>query len=552
MVHPEKQIWHCFGCGKGGDVFSFLQEMEGLDFPEALKLLAERAGVKLDTFVSEIKQSQRNRLFEITKKAAYFFHHFLLEIPTSLPAREYLKNRGLKEETIREWQIGYSSDQWDLLTKYLLKHSFAIDDIVASGLVIKREGEGNRSTSFYDRFRGRVMFPIADVHGNVVGFTGRVLVETEHSGGKYVNTPQTLLYDKSHVVYGLYAAKKTIKAKDQVVLVEGQMDVLSCHEGGMKHVVAASGTALTIEQIRLLKRYTSNVVIAFDADSAGENAGKRGIEVALAEGMHVKIAQIPEGFGKDADECIRKNKEGWFKVVQEAVDIMEWYFSNTFKKVDYKNPQNKQEASQVLLQQIARLPYAVEQEHWLKKLSEGLEVDMGVLREELKKAKKEFSRNSTVAQVARPVIEKKVELPTDRYSMLLQAFWALMLKFPIVYKNIESILRKEYFDSTRFSALYDLWCMYYNTPKFSVDEVRFAYIQQNSDNFVDILLLQAEKDYAELTTKEAEEELKKLWQHIHTEWSRLARKQAQVSLKEAEKNNDQARVAELLQKLQIL
>src|SRR3989338_997099 len=213
MAHQDKQFWHCFGCGKGGDIFSFVQEMEGLTFPEALRLLAKRAGVAVDTFASEINQSQRNRLLEINAAAAYFFHQFLLDMDAAKAARDYLERRQVKKQTIIDWQIGYISDQWDLLTKYLLKKGLGIDDLVAAGLTIKRDGADAASgRGYYDRFRGRVMFPISDTHGNVIGFTGRVLVETERSGGKYVNTPQTILYDKSRVLYGLNKAKTGIKA----------------------------------------------------------------------------------------------------------------------------------------------------------------------------------------------------------------------------------------------------------------------------------------------------------------------------------------------------
>lgn len=553
MVHPEKQIWHCFGCGKGGDVFSFLQEMEGLGFAEALKLLADRAGVKLDRFISEIKQSERNRLLEIVKKAAYFFHHFLVDIPGSTLARDYLKKRGLKESTIREWNIGYSSDQWDLLVKYLLKYGYGIDDMVASGLVIKRDVEQNRPARYYDRFRGRIMFPIADVHGNIVGFTGRVVIQTDQSGGKYVNTPQTVLYDKSRVVYGLDKAKTAIKAADKVVLVEGQMDVISCHEAGMKYVVAASGTALTVDQIKLTKRFTSNIVMAFDADSAGENAGKRGIDVALEEGMHVKIAQIPENLGKDADECIRKDSKRWFKVIEDAVDVMEWYFTNTFKKIDYKNPQNKQAASNVLLQQIVRLPYAVEQEHWLKQLSEKLGVDMGVLREELKKIKKELQRGNRAQHILHQPAQKKIEVqPSDRYAILVRMFWVLVFKFPDIYQGIAEMVQKEFFVSTSFSTLYDLWCMYYNTSEFSIKQLILIYNQQNSDNLLDILLLQGDKDFSDMTKKEAEEELQKIATNIRIEWLKKTRKEVELELKEAEKSNDQERIGAILKKFQSL
>src|SRR3989339_1072291 len=347
MVSPERASWHCFGCGKGGDIFTFIEEIEGMEFKEALKYLANKAGVTLTSnFKSEVNSSQKNRLKELNNEAARFFHNFLLKMSVSKPALDYLLNRGIKMETIEEWRVGYIPEQWDLLTQYLLKKGFAIDDLVASGLTIKRDNADPKThRGFYDRFRGRIMFPIWDVQGEVVGFTGRILVEKENSGGKYVNTPQTIVYDKSRVIFGLNKAKQEIRARNLIVMVEGQMDVIACHQAGMKNVVASSGTALTEEQVHLLKRYSNNVAIAFDADAAGQNAAKRGIDVAMQEGMNIRVIQIPPGEGKDADECLQKNPEVWFKAVAEAVSVMDWYFKNILFGVNLHDPRKKQQTA---------------------------------------------------------------------------------------------------------------------------------------------------------------------------------------------------------------
>ena len=366
MVHPDRQFYHCFGCGKSGDIFTFIQEMEGLDFPEALKLLADRAGIKLDNFRSQIDSSQKNRLLEISQKAAYFFHKFLTDMPAADKARQYLQERQVNQQSVQDWQIGYVPDQWELLTKYLLNKGCGIEDIVSAGLAIKKDKADPASgRGYYDRFRGRIMFPIWDIHDRVVGFTGRVLVETEKSGGKYVNTPQTLIYDKSRVIYGLNKARLEIKKNDLAVLVEGQMDVIACHRAGMKNVVAASGTALTVEQIKMLKRYSDNVAMAFDADEAGVKAAKRGIDIALQQGMNVKIIEIPSGQGKDADECLKKNPQIWFESVAKAKAVMDWYYGLYLGGLDLNDPKAKQQAGENFLAQIAHLPFAIAREHWL-------------------------------------------------------------------------------------------------------------------------------------------------------------------------------------------
>ena len=276
MVSKEKQIWHCFGCGKGGDLIEFVKEIEGIEFPEALRILAQKAGVVLrrqDPKVISVK----TRLFDLMAEATNFFIGKLNFIEAG-QARKYLAERGLKEETLKEWQIGWALDSWDELAKYLQNKGFSDNQIVASGMVVKKQsGAGH-----YDRFRGRIMFPIFDVSGSVVGFTGRILIETDKSGGKYVNTPQTTIYDKSRVIFGLDKAKQEIRKKDLAVVVEGQMDVIASHQVGVCNVVASSGTALTNQQVGLLSRYTKNLAFCFDADSAGEQATKRGIDIALA------------------------------------------------------------------------------------------------------------------------------------------------------------------------------------------------------------------------------------------------------------------------------
>lgn len=547
MVQPEKQFWHCFGCGKGGDVFSFVQEMEGLDFSEALKILAQRAGVKLDTYASEVNKSQKNRIIEINNKAAHFFHHFLLEIAASVGARDYLKRRELSPETIADWQVGFIPDQWDLLTKYLLNKGNSIDDLVASGLVIKKDGGG-----FYDRFRGRIMFPIWDAHGNVVGFTGRVLVETEKSGGKYVNTPQTLVYDKSRVLYGLNKAKIEIKAKDFVVLVEGQMDVIACHQAGMKNVVASSGTALTFEQIKLLKRYSNNIAIAFDADAAGQNAAKRGIDLALEQGMGIKIIQIPPGAGKDADECLKKDKAVWFKAVADAKEIMDWYFSANFLGVDKNDPKEKQKVANSLLAEIIRIPYAVEREHWLNKLAEEIKVDRATLVTEMRRisAISVPKNNTNLTKVANTEGVKIKEGSWDKKGKihaLSESFFALLLKFPKIVSEYMPNLRAEFFVGTPMLGLYESLKKHYNG---SVNIEAFKQdLTPEERSAIDILVLKIDKDYGSFDADMAIKELANLFMAIKGEWHKERRQVLYDSLKEAEKNKNSEEVQKILKEI---
>lgn len=556
MVHPEKQIWHCFGCGKGGDIFSFLQEMEGIDFPEALKILADRAGVKIDTFANEVNKSQKNRILEINTKAAYFFNHVLSEMPAARGAREYLDNRKLKKETIEDWQVGFIPEQWDLLTQYFLKKGYSIDDLVASGLTIRKEDANPASKKgFYDRFRGRVMFPIWDAHGNIVGFTGRVLVETERSGGKYVNTPQTLAYDKSRVLYGLNKAKTEIKNKDLAVVVEGQMDVIACHQAGMKNVVAASGTALTVEQIKLLKRYSNNIAMAFDADAAGQNAAKRGIDIAMEQGMNIKIIQIPEGGGKDADECLKGNPPAggpqvWFKAVENAKDVMEWYFAPVIAGGLENNPKQKQKMVENLLPEIARLPYATERDYWLKILTEKLGVETNLLREELNRYTKKPSHDNQKNGEAKKPVSSAWLNENQGYLLRIENLWALILKFPKLISSVLSNLREEYFNSTPFLPLYELIKKDYNeNNKIDINTVRNRLNTSGEENLIDLVLLKADKDFEDFTEQDMEKELTDLLSKIKLDWAKQKRNGLKQALNKAQAEKDNVKVGKILKEI---
>jgi DNA primase len=545
MVNAERQIWKCFGCGKGGDIFSFIQEMEGLDFVETLKLLADRAGVKIDTYRSEIDKSQKNRILEINQKAAYFFHHILTEMDGSKPARDYLEKRGLKKETIETWQIGFIPDQWDLLTKYFLKKGIGVDDLIASGLTIKKDN-ARAGQGFYDRFRGRIMFPIWDVHGNVVGFTGRILVETENSGGKYVNTPQTLVYDKSRVIYGLDKAKTEIKSQDLVVLVEGQMDVVACHQAGMKNVVASSGTALTLEQIKLLKRYSNNIAMAFDADKAGIAAAKRGIDIALSEGLNVKAIRIPAGQGKDADECLKNNPTIWFEAVKNASDVLHWFFEIVFADKNVSDPKEKQKIANELLPIIGLIPFAVERDHWLKQLADRLGTDTAVLREDLKRFEKNKKPNFDIKN---DIKEQKTEV-ASRLEMLLERLLMTLVSYPQYFSTHWGIIKDDYWGNSTYEHLYELIKNRYNTSQDqSLVSWESFFNSCHLKELFDNLKMLAQIKLITLETGSVQSEIEELIRQIKDEWSKKRRKEIEQALGQAARSGDKDK--QLIEKLLI-
>jgi len=432
MVSRERQFWHCFGCNTGGDVFDFLMKIENLEFVEVLKMLADKTGVKLeDNERVETNKNEKNRLLDIVRLAAKFYHKVLLDSPQSAAARAYvLEDRALAPHALDEWQIGYITESWDTLTQFLLKKGFGINDMVNAGLVMQKQGGG-----WYDRFRGRIMFPLSDAQGNVVGFTGRLLKDDPTGQqGKYVNTPQTSLYDKSKLLYGLHYAKSAIKEKGFVVVVEGQMDVIACHEYGMRNVVASSGTALTVEQVRLLKRFTSQIYLAFDADAAGQLAARRGIDIALAEGMIVRIITIPQQIAKDPDECIRKDPDVWKQSVENARPLMEYYFEIFTFGVDLNDAQARTNTTKQLIREIIKLPDPIDREYWLDKLAHLLGVSVSVLKEQLKvelrRSKPHFAVQKP-AQTSSPLVSQ--EDPAHKIGRQILA-WCL--KYPSLWTEV--------------------------------------------------------------------------------------------------------------------
>ncbi|MFZ2190469.1 MAG: DNA primase [Candidatus Magasanikiibacteriota bacterium] len=560
MVNPERQSWHCFGCAKGGDIFTFVEEMEGMEFKEALRYLADKAGVQLsNNFRNEVGSNEKNRIKEINIEATRFFHSFLIKMSGAKPALDYLHNRGLTDDTIEEWKIGYIPEQWDLLTQYLMKKGFGLEDLVSAGLTIKKDSANVSSgQGFYDRFRGRVMFPIWNVHDEVVGFTGRILVEKANSGGKYVNTPQTLVYDKSKVIFGLNKAKKEIKSQDLAVIVEGQMDVIACHQAGMKNVVASSGTALTEEQIKLLKRYSQNINMSFDMDEAGQNAAKRGIAIAVAEGMNIKVIRIPEGKGKDPDECIKQNKNVWFESVASAQSVMEWYLEKVLRGKDIHDPKQKQKIVNDFLPEVVLIPYAVERDHWLKELGNKIGVDLEILRDDLKSiTRNKPARNASnniaggeegVRSKGQIDVNDNVYVKTEkgRLEVLLDRMFALLIKFPKLTLDLPEDFAK-YLSTAVYETIYQGLKQEYN-----VDKLREVANFADKENPIDILQMKGEWEFANLSDKDIKEEREKLFVLINTEWQKNRRKQLQMEIEQAEKSGDKDRLNTLLQEFQNL
>ncbi len=423
FVSPARQIWHCFGCGKSGDIFGFVKEVEGVEFGDALRILAQRAGVELKKQTPEYAKlrSERERLYEICELTTKFFEKQLEASSVGKEAKRYLLGRGITEESIKKWRLGYSPDTWQGLSDFLVSKGYKKEEIEKAGLGLTSE-----KGSFYDRFRGRIIFPVFDLNSQVVGFGGRVFKEKDKTEiAKYVNTPNTLLYDKSRILYGLARAKLEIRKKDFCILVEGYTDVIMSHQAGVENVVASSGTALTPGQLKILKRYSENLVLGFDMDIAGDWATKRGIDLAQLWGFNIKVILLPEE--KDPADVISESSRDWEKLINNAKSILEFYFESAFSRVDGKTPEGKKEISKILLPVIKRIPNKIEQSFWIQKLSKELAVREESVIEELKKVK----LNEEIYAIASEEIgcpPKGAQPPKTRKELLGEKVVSLILK----------------------------------------------------------------------------------------------------------------------------
>jgi len=377
FVSPVRQIWHCFGCSKGGDIFGFVREIEGVEFGDALRILAQKAGVELKRQDPKLK-TERNRLYEICELTCRFFEKQLEASSTGQEAEKYLSDRGINKESLKKWRVGYAPAVWQGLSDFLNSRGYQKEEIEKAGLALTSE-----KGSFYDRFRGRIIFPIFDLSSQVIGFGGRIFKEKDKQEiAKYVNTPQTLLYDKGRLLYGLDKAKVAIRKSDACILVEGYVDAIMAFQSGTENVVATSGTALTSFQLKILKRYSNNLLTAFDMDVAGDSATKRGIDLAQAQGFNVKIITMSRG--QDPADIIAQDSNIWQQKIAEAKSILQFYFENTFSRFDVTTPEGKRDISKIILPVIKRVPNIIERTHWVQELAKKLGVKEEIVEAELK------------------------------------------------------------------------------------------------------------------------------------------------------------------------
>lgn len=384
VVSPDKQIWHDFSSGRGGDIFSFVMEVEGLDFKGALELLARRAGIDLEQYRGESGGSkqkgaqQKERLYAANEWAAKFYQ---TQLRASKATLDYVfKQRRFTKQTVLDWRLGYSPNTGNALLKFLEGKGFTQHEIKAAGLTSQRYG------GVQDMFRGRLMIPLADSQGRVVGFTARLL-EPNEKAPKYINTPSTVLYDKSRHVFGLHLAKESIRKSGFVILAEGNLDVIQSHQADIKQVVATAGTALTVEHIKTLARLTGDIRLSFDADKAGIAATERAIPIAAKAGVNLQIISIPSG--KDPDELIKQDVSMWQDVVSKPKYAVDWLVDHYKNQLDLTTARGKREFSDVVLRIVRQLSDEVEKDHYIGVLAAMLGVDKDALKYKLAQPDKE-------------------------------------------------------------------------------------------------------------------------------------------------------------------
>jgi DNA primase len=537
FVSPTRNTYYCFGCGSKGDIFTFIQEFEGLDFKGALKVLAERAGVPIE-YEHRDKRDERERLFGILEEATLFFEK---QFRDNERVKRYLAERGVENKTFDVWRIGYAPDGWRHLYAFLKERGFSDVETEKSGL-IKRSEKG-----FYDRFRNRIMFPISDSSGRVVAFSGRVFEETVVSGvtaqpmeavAKYINSPETPLFNKSTILYGYDKAKMAIRKWNFSVIVEGQMDIILSHQSGLSNTVALSGTALSERHVEALKRLSNNVVLAFDSDSAGFAAAGRNAEVALAEGLDVKVAALPKG--NDPADLIKKDPNKWKHAVKEAKHIVEFTL-DVIAKQGYDERKFRLEAARLALPYVARIQNAIDQAHFVSLTAKRMNISEEAVWRELKRVHNTLltSKIHGPARLSQQSNQSSQNMHAGFYGKDLVESPYGRRKF--IERSIRAIIS---WQKTFKEPVIDVEKTHKRLQEICGDDDVSSVADEASSPTSDELLFEAEVSYSE--SNRLERDLEELFLNLEEEVLKERYAQVMDALREAERRGDNGGVERAL------
>lgn len=479
MVSPELQIFKCFGCSESGDGYTFLQKYEGMDFPEALKFLAERTGVKLKPTRFE-DRGEKQRLYEINNWASKFYHYILLKHAAGRPALSYLiKERGLRVNTIKKFQLGYSPEASAAITKFLVgKKGFNNRDLEKAGIVY------SKGRDVFDRFRGRVIFPLYDHRGNVSGFAGRVLPGREIPDvGKYINSPETPIYHKAKLLYGLNLTRGDIKKSKEAVVVEGELDAISSWQAGIKNVAAIKGSALTEDQGRLLRRFAERAVLALDTDLAGDTAARRGITTAEAAGLEIRVARL--GKFKDPDEAARKDPAKFKKAIQKAVGVWDFIVDSVFSKHDIKDGSGKARLSREIIPILRSINDSIVQAHYVEVVAKRLGVPTSAVVGQVAKAGPSTKPNAKIELKPKPEKDRRRLLEERLVSLAFSLDPEILLEketFGLIQTSLARRILRKYRSYAKTSKEFNPSGFAEGLPKELVDGFA-AMIMGDSLNF---------------------------------------------------------------------
>lgn len=411
FVNPDNNFYHCFGCGAGGDSINFVMEIENLTFVEAVKMLAERSGMEVPDMSSHERQlyQEREKLFSLNKLAARFYNYLLTETEMGKPALSYLKNRGFDENDIDKFWLGYSPDEWRVLLNFLEKKGFSLNLIKKAGLI--SEGKNN---SYYDKFRNRVMFPIFNNRSEVIAFGGRILDNESDYGPKYLNSPETQIFSKKKNLYGLHLAKDSLREKNSCIIMEGYTDVIQAHKKGFENSIASLGTAFTEDQAKLIKRYAENAYIAYDADTAGNQATLRGLDILSRNGINVKVIDLEEG--SDPDQLLKnEGAESFAEFIEEAENLIDFKINMIIKDKDLNEPGVRLKVLKSIVKLLAEVNDDLKREVYLERAAEKTDFKEKVLTEEVEK---ELKKNKYKEKKKKSRTNSKEENKYDLYSQL--------------------------------------------------------------------------------------------------------------------------------------
>ena len=546
MVSAERQAYKCFGCGESGDVFTFLEKMEGWDFRETLEELAKRTGVKLKSFGSSPETKLKEKIIQINKLASKFYSYVLFDHAQGKVARDYLVGRGIKKSSWEKFGLGYAPAGWENILKFLGKKGFTHPEIATSGFVVARQRESSvRSKDaiqggYYDRFRQRIIFPIKDAKGQTLGYSARLIGESREA--KYINSPDTPIFNKGSVLFGLDIARPAIRDKNQAVLVEGEFDVISANQSGIENVVASKGTALTDKQVVLLSRYCESVILAFDTDLAGDLAARRGIELLDHADITVNVSSL--GKYQDPDQFCQKDPQGFKKALSQSVNIYDFFIDSAVRRHDSSAALGKKNIGRETIPVISKITDDMVRTHYIEKLAKVLNLETALVADAVSKKRSDLFVNEpaqTPFSKKDSQNEKKAQIGKEDY------FLALFVLPKEIEKKILSMISPEDFekdDARKFWIwLHDI----IKTSKTNNLEILFKKLPKSLAGFVDYLFLIninpafSEREFWVLEIVKIAKSIKRM---------SVKRKLADISshLKRAQSTNDQRQIAILAKK----